>query len=109
MRSSGKITYSREMCSRKGDVVCAPGGIRTPNLLIRSPGGPHSACVAGSLTCDDVSIAVGQGVSKWAPIAVNFCYQTRVRIPGFANSSGAAKDTCTDPSIMPPGDRNVRG
>ena len=88
---------------------CAPGGIRTPNLLIRSPGGRQSACIAGSLTCGDVSVAVGHGVSKSAPIAVNYCYQDGFRIPGIATTSGAVPETLTAPSSMRPDDTDVRG
>jgi hypothetical protein len=65
--------------------------------LIGSPGGPQSACAAGSLTCGDVSVAVGQGVSKWAPIAVKTSCQTRVGIPAVAVPSGAASQTLHGP------------
>ena len=44
MRSWLKIPSSGETFSGKGDVVCAPGGIRTPNLLIRTRRASVSLC-----------------------------------------------------------------
>ena len=87
----------------------ASGSGDEDNLLIRSPGGHQSACVTASLTCGDVSIAVGHRVSKSAPIAVNHCYQVGFRIPGFETTSGVVAETRTAPSSMPPDDVDVRG
>lgn len=86
-----------------------PGLIRTTVPLIGSPGGRQSVCVAASLTCGDLSVAVGHGVSKSTPIAVNYCYQVGFRIQAFAATSGAVPETLTGPSIVPPGDADVRG
>lgn len=86
-----------------------PGLIHATAHLTGSPGGRQSACVAGPLTCGEVSAGVGNSVSKSAPIAVNSCYQVGVRIPKFATTSRVGSETPTDPSSMPPDDTDVRG
>ena len=52
-------------------------------------------CATVSLTCSGVSVAVGHGVSKWAPSAVNCCYQIGIRIPAIPTTSGALREKCT--------------